>query len=105
MGRSVLRQPPFGVQQLGDQDGAARGAADRIVAERDELVVEQVVLAQPPQGDGHPLAQVPVLVLSSHSEDGQAPGALPKPCAPERLLASLRAMITVRERPAGGACA
>ncbi|MGC3998097.1 MAG: response regulator [Anaeromyxobacter sp.] len=49
------------------------------------------------------LAAVPVLVLSSHVEEGLPLGGLGKPCSPERLLARLRALITFSESRAADA--
>src|SRR5438045_8455973 len=50
----------FPVHQLSVQNCRAGGAADRVVAERDELVVEHRTRTQASDGDGHPSPAVGV---------------------------------------------
>ena len=51
--RHVSRQVPLAVQQLGVQQRPASRAADRVVAQDEELVVEDRVGAQPTHAGGH----------------------------------------------------
>ena len=50
----------LGAQQLGQQDRAAGGAPEGVVAQAHELVVVLAVGAQAAQGDGHAALQIPV---------------------------------------------
>src|SRR5437588_3170426 len=47
-------------EEFGVEDGRARRAAHRVVAERDEAVVEHAVTAYAPDGDAHAAASVAV---------------------------------------------
>src|SRR5439155_6382491 len=55
-----LAQQPLPMHQLGVQDGCPCGAANGVVPERDELVVED--RAAPEPADGHRHAAVPIRV-------------------------------------------
>ena len=51
---------PLGAQQLGQQDPAAGGAPEGVVAQAHEFVVVLAVGAEAAGGDGHSPLQVPV---------------------------------------------
>ena len=51
---------PLGAQQLGQQDSAAGGAPEGVVAQAHELVVVLGVRAQASGGDGHAALQLPL---------------------------------------------
>src|SRR5262249_20177920 len=53
-------QEPLALHQLAVQDRPPGGAANRVVPERDELVVEHRARAQTADGDRHPAAAVDV---------------------------------------------
>src|SRR5215471_18296463 len=57
---SSVSQIPFGLEQLGIQQGGAGGAPDRIVREDGELPVEHVALAESTDGGGHAGAELGV---------------------------------------------
>src|SRR5438874_1070080 len=58
-GRACSQQP-LPMHQLGVQDGCPRGAANGVVPERDEFVVEHRAAAEP--ADGHRHAAIPIRV-------------------------------------------
>src|SRR5439155_1539159 len=58
--KAVVDGSGAGCEQLGVQDGRARGAADRVMGQRHEAVVEHAVGEQAPHRDAHAVPGVPV---------------------------------------------
>src|SRR5438128_257852 len=58
--RSLLLDVPVGGQQLGGQDRAARRAANRVVRQRDEAVVEHHVRSEAADADPHAIAEIAI---------------------------------------------